>query len=55
MEWVKTFYEEELFGWRINAALGCETYWPFKPLEEGDLEGAVAKRLPFFEGPLFYI
>ena len=54
MERAKAFYEE-LFGWKINAALGCETYWPFKPLEEEDLEGAVVKRLPFFEGPLFYI
>ena len=51
MERAKAFYEG-LFGWKINADSTCETYWP---IEEMDLEGAVIKRLPFFEGPLFYI
>ena len=51
MERAKAFFEG-LFGWKINATSGCETYWP---IEETDLESAVVRRLPFFEGPLLYI
>ena len=51
MERAKRFYEE-LLGWEMDAGSGCETYWPIKDMV---VKGAVIERLPFFEGPLFYI
>ncbi len=51
MNRAKKFYED-LFDWKIDANPECETYWPIKDMV---VDGAVSERLPFFEGPLFYI